>query len=114
MYQENVGSIPICNDRGEILGIVTDRDIVLRGMQSPLTNQTAESIMTKNIISTSPNMSTYDAALLMSKNQIRRLPVVESGKLIGMFTLADIARKKMYVDEAGDALSAISKINSLS
>lgn len=114
MKQENIGAIPICNDRNELLGIVTDRDIVIRGMFSPLLNQTAESIMTKNMIYATPNMSTHDAALLMSKYQIRRLPVIEGGKLLGMFTLADIARKTMYIDEAGDALNAISKINSLS
>lgn len=114
MKQENIGVIPICTDRNEVLGIVTDRDIVLRALASNIPNGTAENIMSKNIISATPNMSTHDAALLLSKNQVRRLPVIENGKLVGMLALADIARKTVYIDEAGDALNSISKINSLS
>ncbi|WP_027398230.1 CBS domain-containing protein [Anaerovorax odorimutans] len=113
MKQENIGAIPICTDRNEILGIITDRDIVLRGMSSSLENQTAESIMSRNIVYATPNMNSHDAALLLSKNQVRRLPVLENGKLVGILALADIARKPMYIDEAGDALNSISKINNL-
>ena len=114
MKQENIGSIPVCNDRGEALGIITDRDIVIRSVSSDKDPKTAKDIMTKNIISGDPNMDTHQAALLMAKYQVRRLPVLENNKIVGMLAMADIARKQIYVDEAGDALSAISKQSTLS
>lgn len=109
MKQENVGSIPVCNDRGEALGIITDRDIVIRSVSNENGPKTAKDVMTTNLIFANPNMDTHQAALLFAKYQIRRLPVVENNKIVGMLAMADIARKSIYVDEAGDALSAISK-----
>lgn len=113
MKQENIGSIPVCNDRGEALGIITDRDIVVRAVSSDKGPKTASDIMTKNLVFAEPGMDAHQAALLMAKYQVRRLPVVESSKLVGMLAMADIARKQVYVDEAGDALSAISKQSTL-
>lgn len=109
MKQQDVGSIPICNDNGEAIGIVTDRDIVLRGVSSGNNNVSAQDVMSSNLVYASPNMSAHEAANIMAKNQIRRLPVVENNRLVGILAMADIARKNIYVDEAGDALSAISK-----
>jgi len=114
MKQENVGAIPVCNERGEVLGIVTDRDIVVRSVAGNNDSATAKDIMSTNMVFATPDMNTHDAALLFSKYQVRRLPVVSNNKLVGMFSLADIARRSLSVDEAGDALSAISKTNSLS
>jgi len=114
MKQENIGSIPVCNDKGEILGIVTDRDIVIRALSEDSQKNTVAEIMTTAIISATPNMNTHEAALLLSKYQIRRLPVVSSGKLVGMLSIADIARKTLFIDEAGDILSAVSKVGSIS
>jgi len=114
MKQENIGSIPVCNDKGEVLGIVTDRDIVIRALSEDSQKNTVAEIMTTAIISATPNMNTHEAALLLSKYQIRRLPVVSSGKLVGMLSIADIARKTLFIDEAGDILSAVSKVGSIS
>ena len=114
MKQENIGSIPVCNDRGEALGIITDRDIVIRSVSNDNRPKTAKEIMTKNVVSVDPNMDTHQAALLMAKYQVRRLPVIENNQIVGMLAMADIARKQIYVDEAGDALSAISKQSTLS
>jgi CBS domain-containing protein len=114
MKQENIGSVPVCNDRGEALGIITDRDIVIRSVSNDNRPKTAKEIMTKNIVSVDPSMDTHQAALLMAKYQVRRLPVIENNQIVGMLAMADIARKQIYVDEAGDALSAISKQSTLS
>lgn len=113
MKQENIGAVPVCNDRGEILGIITDRDIVIRSVSNQNGPQYAKDIMTKNIVAADPNMDTHQAALLMAKYQVRRLPVLENNQIVGMLAMADIARKPIYVDEAGDALSAISKQSTL-
>ena len=114
MKQENIGAIPVCNDRGEALGIITDRDIVIRSVSDENSAKTAKDIMTANLVFANPNMDTHEAALLLAKYQVRRLPVVENNKIVGMLAMADIARKPIYVDEAGDALSAISKQSTIS
>lgn len=114
MKQENIGAIPVCNDRGEALGIITDRDIVLRSVSEENGPKIAKDIMTTNLIFADPNMDTHQASLLLAKYQVRRLPVVENNKIVGMLAMADIARKSIYVDEAGDALSAISKPSTIS
>jgi len=114
MKQENIGSVPVCNDRGEALGIVTDRDIVIRSVSEENGPKTAKDIMTTNLVFANPNMDTHEAALLFAKYQVRRLPVVVNNKIVGMLAMADIARKQIYVDEAGDALSAISKQSTIS
>jgi Predicted signal-transduction protein containing cAMP-binding and CBS domains len=114
MKQENIGSIPVCNDKGEALGIITDRDIVVRSVSSNNIAKTANDIMTTNLVFAEPNMDTHEASLLLAKYQVRRLPVVENNKIVGMLAMADIARKPIYVDEAGDALSAISKQSTIS
>ncbi|MFV0515913.1 MAG: CBS domain-containing protein [Aminipila sp.] len=113
MKQENIGAIPVCTDSGRVLGIVTDRDIVIRSVASDSKDLKAEDIMSQNVRFATPNMNTHDAALLLANNQVRRLPVVSNDRLVGIISLADIARKTLYIDEAGDALSAISKPNGL-
>ncbi|QIB69979.1 CBS domain-containing protein [Aminipila butyrica] len=114
MKQENIGSIPVCSDSGKVMGIITDRDIVLRAVAQGQQDLKAQDIMTQSITCASPSMNTHDAAMLLSKHQIRRLPVVSSDRLVGIVSLGDIAQKTILVDEAGDALSAISKPNGLS
>ncbi len=109
MKQHDIGSIPVCNDNGEAVGIVTDRDIVLRAVSAGTPSMTARDIMSTNVVYVDSNTNAHEAANLMAKNQIRRLPVVDNNRLVGMLAMADIARKNIYVDEAGDALSAISK-----
>ena len=109
MKQEDVGLIPVCNDKGEVLGVVTDRDLVLRAMARDRKDGElkAQDVMSTNIISASPEMNTHHAALLLAKYQVRRLPVAQNGKLVGMLSMADIARRTVYIDEAGDALASI-------
>ncbi|GAB1476660.1 CBS domain-containing protein [Bacillota bacterium] len=109
MRQADVGALPVCDDNSRVLGIVTDRDIVIRSLASDENPRTASEIMTMDPVYATPNMNTHQAAILMAKHQVRRLPVIENDRLIGLISMADIARKRVYVDEAGDALSAISK-----
>ncbi len=120
MKKDNVGSIPVCDDAGHLKGIVTDRDIVLRVMANSnavgtgsgksynVSDMTSKDIMTTEPVTVSPDTDIHHAALMFSSYQIRRLPVVETSKLVGMLSLGDIATKPVYIDEAGDALSAIS------
>lgn len=106
----NVGSLPVCGNDGELCGVITDRDLVIRCMASGKkpSNTTVREIMTNQVISVQPDMETGVAAHLMGRQQIRRLPVVEDGKLCGMLSLGDLAKREDSVMDAADALNDIS------
>lgn len=106
----NIGILPVCGSDGRICGLVTDRDIVTRCLaanRSPMST-TVREVMTTNVISARPDMDTGLAAGLMGRQQIRRLPVTENGRLCGMVSLGDLATKEETSIDAGDALSEIS------
>lgn len=110
MKQENVGSVPVV-DGTSLTGIVTDRDIILNCVATSGDCNTTpiSAVMTRNPISCTPNTDAHEAAQLMSNEQIRRLPVVDNGQLVGMCSLADLATVHIHVNEAGQALSDISE-----
>ena len=110
LFRHNIGAIPVCTDDGRLRGIVTDRDIVLRCVAAendPETTPVRE-IMTRGLVTVSPTDDVREAARQMSEAQVRRLPVVESGKLIGMLALGDMAKTHSFDMEASKALSEIS------
>lgn len=106
----NIGALPVCGSDGRVCGLVTDRDIVTRCLASNRSPSatTVRDVMTSNVISAKPDMDTILAASLMGREQIRRLPVLENGKLCGMVSLGDLALKEETSIEAGDALTEIS------
>jgi FOG: CBS domain len=110
MKKGDIGSIPIC-DGDKLVGIITDRDIVLKVVAAGqnLNNCTAMNVMNTNMVTVTAEQDVHEAADLMSKYQIRRLPVLEGGRLVGMLALGDLAIEKIHVNEAGDALSDISQ-----
>lgn len=108
MKELEVGSIPICEDE-RLVGIVTDRDIVIKGIANNLSGETSISkLMTEDVIKGTPDMSVEQAAEIMSQHQIRRLPIVEGEKLVGMVSLGDIAVHNESTKKAGKALEDIS------
>ncbi|MEH7375726.1 CBS domain-containing protein [Neobacillus drentensis] len=111
MKQLNVGAIPII-DQEKLVGMITDRDIVVRGVAEKHPGSTkVEDIMSNDLIIVTPDSSSKDAAKLMAKHQIRRLPVVEEGKLIGIVSLGDFAIRELTDDQAKEALTEISEQN---
>ena len=107
----NVGVLPVCEDWGRICGVVTDRDLVTRCLATnKLPRETkVREIMTGQVLTVDPNMDASAAAHIMGWQQVRRLPVVENGKLCGMFSLGDLARTESGVADAADALGDISQ-----
>ncbi len=106
----NIGALPVCGSDGRVCGLVTDRDIVTRCLASnrlPAAT-TVRDVMTANVISARPDTDTAAAATLMGREQIRRLPVMENGKLCGMVSLGDLALKEETSTDAADALTEIS------
>lgn len=110
----NIGILPVCGSDGRLCGLVTDRDLVIRCIAAGKApgNTTVREVMTTQVISVRPDMESSAAAGIMGREQIRRLPVVENGKLCGMISLGDLALLEETVYDAGDALTEIS--NSLS
>ncbi len=107
----NIGALPVCTREGKLKGMITDRDIVLRCVatgEEPEGTRISN-IMTRKVFSISAEDPVEKAASLMAREQIRRLPVEEKGKVIGMISLGDIAKARSYSTEAGSALSEISE-----
>ncbi|NEU32317.1 CBS domain-containing protein [bacterium LRH843] len=108
MKQHNIGSIPVV-DNGQIQGIITDRDIALRSTaQGDNASASVRDCMSTDLTVASSSMDVHEAARLMSEHQIRRLPVVDNGLLVGIVAIGDLANEQIYQNEAGEALSGIS------
>ena len=107
----NIGMLPVCGGDGRLCGVVTDRDLVTRCIAAGKepTRTTVREVMTSNVVSARQDMDTVAAAQLMGRQQIRRLPVLENGKLCGMVSLGDLASSEETVYDATDALSDISR-----
>ncbi len=110
MRDYNVGVIPVVDEKQDVIGVITDRDIVIRGLAEKREGSAkVQDVMTRDIVLGQPGMSADEAARIMAKNQIRRLPVVENGKLVGIVAIGDLAVRDVLQDEAGQALSEISE-----
>ena len=111
LSRHNLGSLPVCGEDGGLRGIVTDRDIVLRCVaaeEDPAQTQVKD-IMTRNCATVSPGDDCREATRLMAAQQVRRLPVTEGGKIVGIVSLGDLAKCQAFDMEAAKALSEISE-----
>jgi CBS domain-containing protein len=111
LTQYNIGALPVCGRDGQLYGMVTDRDLVTRCMAAGRNpgSMKVRDVMTGQVISAGPDMEASAAAHLMGRQQVRRLPVVENGKLCGMVSLGDLAGKEESQMDAADALMEISE-----
>lgn len=112
MKQEDTGFIPVVEGK-KLIGVITDRDLVLRGYAAKREGSAAvKEVMSSNQITTAtPDTTVDEAAKLMAKQQIRRLPVVENGNLVGIVSIGDLAIREIFENEASEALSQISEKN---
>ena len=110
LSQYNIGALPVCGYDGKLRGVITDRDIVTRCLASNRdpAKTTVGEIMTGRIVTGRPEMDTAEAAALMGREQVRRLPILENGRLCGMVSLADLAEQQETRKEAESALTQIS------
>ena len=102
MCDNHIGCIPVCDVSNQLVGLVTDRDIILRtiGCGKDAKNTPISDIMTCKVCTCSSDIDISEAEKLMSENQIRRIPVIENNKIIGILTLGDLAANKS-VDTQG-------------
>ena len=108
MAEQDVGALPIV-DGGRVIGMVTDRDIAVRGVAGRTPAEApVRQIMTEDVTTCSPDDNLESALELMSNEQVRRLPVCDpDGKLVGIVTLADAAHRDPDKSEVGEALDEI-------
>ena len=93
MNENHIGSMPVCDENQNVIGIVTDRDIVLRTIawDKDVHQTKVKDIITTDVIRTSRDTDVSWVAGIMAKNQIRRIPVVENEKLVGIISIGDLA-----------------------
>ena len=112
MRDNDVGSLPIVDD-GQLVGIITDRDIVMRAVAlgAATDRLSVGEIASREVLTARPDQDLADAAQLMARGQVRRLPVVEDGRLVGLLAQADVA---VVADEkqTGEMLEEISQPSS--
>jgi CBS domain-containing protein len=115
MQKERIRHLLVTDKRGELLGIVTDRDIRLNlpsqatslsvwEINHLLTRLTLDKIMTRSVITVGPDREARDAAQLMLEHSIGALPVVDAGRLIGIVTETDLLRAYVRSADAAAAL----------
>jgi CBS domain-containing protein len=108
MREQHIGSLPVTED-DRLVGMITDRDITTRVVAESAVPETTSvgDVYSRDLISVEPNSDLDEALRLMARHQVRRLPVVENDRLVGMVAQADIALKES--ERTGELVGAISE-----
>ena len=98
MKENDIGCVPVCDNQNKVLGFITDRDIVTRcvAVNGNCSETEVSEIMQKHVIKTTPDTDIESACKTMEENQIRRLPVIEDGKIVGILSIGDLARHEDF------------------
>ena len=108
MREQHIGSLPVTED-DRLVGMITDRDITTRVAAESAVPETTSvgDVYSRDLISVEPNSDLDEALRLMARHQVRRLPVVENDRLVGIVAQADIALKES--ERTGELVGAISE-----
>ena len=110
MRDEDTGAVPVVEDGSHVVGMITDRDIVIRAIADGDFECTIDDIVSDDVICATPDRRTAEAEGLMGEHQIRRLPVVdEDENLVGIVSLGDLAVKENRDARTGETLEQISE-----
>jgi CBS domain-containing protein len=110
MAADDIGAIPVCDGKGKLMGMVTDRDLVVRVLcdgLDPATTAVGDVFTATEVVTIGADDPAEDAIRTMKEHAVRRLPVIDGKEMIGMVSQADIAR---FLPDAkvGDLVGAIS------
>lgn len=111
MKDEDCGVVPVVDAQGSLVGIVTDRDLVVRGFTGGKTPDQlrVSDVMTDDVEAVTPDDNIHDVIALMGHKQIRRIPVVErDDRVVGIISMGDIANRADYDEELQEALDRVS------
>ncbi len=113
MKDEDVGIIPVVESQGskKLVGVITDRDIAIRVVAdgAASSNSSVRDVMTSRITTSAPGDSVKDVMELMGREQVRRIPIVDKGELVGIIAQADIATSLNDEHATGEVVEAISR-----
>ena len=112
MQNKHIGCVAVCNKNKNLVGLVTDRDLILRSLacEKDIKETPVSEVMTTNIYKTTPEAESQEVVRIMCDSQVRRVPVIENGTLVGIVTLGDLANNnKINNQEAYSALDGICK-----
>lgn len=100
MDEQHIGSVPVCDQNKQVVGLVTDRDILLRAIahNKDVNNTKLSEIMTTKVYCCDINTDIEQVTKIMSENQIRRVPVIDKNQITGMLTLTDLSRSEQVSD----------------
>jgi len=94
MRDLSVGALPICGDDDRLKGIITDRDIVIKCCaEGKDLNETTAGELARGLVWVDAETSVEDALTVMEENQIKRMPVIENHRIVGMISEADLAKE---------------------
>lgn len=112
MKQEDSGFIPI-TERNQVVGVITDRDIVIRclatGHSDVLHDKARDVMSATRVHSITPNDELEKAAKIMEREAVRRLPVVEGGRLVGVLSLGNLVQAMRGEGAAKEATVGVTK-----
>jgi CBS domain-containing protein len=111
MRNFDVGVVPVVEEDGALLGLVTDRDLVVRVVadrEDPNAVRLGD-IATRSVVTASPDMNISDARDLMAEHRIRRLPVLKESRIVGILSLGDVALADASKRAVGDTLEDVSE-----
>ena len=98
LCEYNIGALPVCESDGEVLGIITERDVLRlcagNDCEKAL-QQRVDAAMTRNLIICVPNDSIENAMHVMTQKRIRHLPILDGRKLVGILSIGDVVKAKL-------------------
>ena len=102
MCNRHIGCVPVCDNTESVVGLITDRDIILRAIacNKDVDSTPVSEIMTCNVCSCSSDTDITEVENLMSQNQVKRIPILDNNKLVGILTLGDLSANNQ-VDDTG-------------
>jgi len=108
MRDNDIGDVVVTKPDGSLCGIVTDRDIVVRGVAENLdaTSATLEDVCSHQLVTVGPDDSVAAAVKAMEEHAIRRLPVTDSGSLVGIVSIGDLAVERDRESALGEISAA--------
>ncbi len=97
LAEHRIGAVLVCNERGEMMGILSERDIVahLASHGASALDQSAETLMTRHVTTALPRTTVAEAMQMMTCGRFRHLPILEQGRLVGMISIGDVVKARM-------------------
>ncbi len=97
MRHKRIGSLVVCDAKGQLVGVIAERDIVhgLAGQGANLLKLQVRDLMSSKVVTCDPEESCWDAMATMQKNHVRHLPVMEGDELVGLISVGDVAKARV-------------------